>query len=168
MTKEATPPLAVAVVVPCSVAVPAPRVAVTTVLLSPLRKLPNWSSILTTGWFAKATPAVAVADGCVWIVSFVAAPALTVTPALTLLVSTAAASVAVIVRVPAVLKVKLDNARVPETKVMFPAVAPLSSTIVALLSELVRVTFGVAVLATFQLASTALTTTALLMAVPAI
>ena len=61
-----------------------------------------------------------------------------------------------------------DNARVPETKVMFPAVVLLSSAMDALLSELVMVTLGVAVLTTFQLASTALTTTALLMAVPAV
>src|SRR5260370_14991300 len=97
----------------------------------------------------------------------VAGPGLTVTLALILAVSGAAASVAVIVRVPVVLKVKLDSARVPETKLMFPAVAPLSSLMVALASELVIVTLGVAVGTTFQLASTALTTTALLMAVPA-
>ena len=77
MAKAATPPLAVAVVVPCRVLVPAPRVAVTTVLLSLLRKLPNWSSMRMTGWVAKTTPAAAVADGCVWIVRRLATPALT-------------------------------------------------------------------------------------------
>src|SRR5438128_7648764 len=72
------------------------------------------------------------------------------------------------VRVPAVLKVKLDKLRVPETSVRLPAVAPLSSAITALLSELVMVTLGVALLTTFQLASTALTTTVLTNAVPAV
>src|SRR5438876_11061831 len=51
---------------------------------------------------------------------------------------------------------------------MFPAVAPLSSAIVALASELVTVTLVVAVLTTFQLASTALTTIPLTIAVPAV
>src|SRR5438876_2541120 len=51
---------------------------------------------------------------------------------------------------------------------MFPAVAPLSSAIVALASELVIVTLVVAVLTTFQLASTALTTIPLAIAVPAV
>src|SRR5437667_89626 len=91
------------------------------------------------------------------------------------------ASVAVNVRVPTVLKVKLDSARVPATNVRFPAVAPLSSAIVglpalaplssaivALLSELLIVTLGVAVLTRFQLASTALTTIPLAIAVPAV
>src|SRR6058998_12335 len=110
-----------------------------------------------TGWVVKGRPAVAVAEGWVWMASRVAAPALTVTFGLVLAVKTAAASVAVMVRVPAVLKVKVDNERVPETKVMLPAVAPLSSATVALLSELVIVTLGVALVTTFQLASTART-----------
>src|SRR5207244_2585882 len=95
-------------------------------------------------------------------------PALTVTLALVLAVSAAAASVAVIVRVPAVWKVKFDNVPVPATKVRFPFVPPLSSDITALASELVIVTFGVAVLTRFQLASTALTTIPLVIAVPAV
>src|SRR5436309_11086381 len=53
-----------------------------------------------------------------------------------------------------ILKVKLDKVPVPETKVRFPAVPPLSSAIAALRSELVIVTFGVALVTTFQLAST--------------
>ena len=40
MPKLATPPLAVAVVVPCNVPVPTLRAAVTIVLLSALRRLP--------------------------------------------------------------------------------------------------------------------------------
>ena len=75
-------------------------------------------------------------------------------------------ALAVIVRVPAVLKVKLDKLRVPATRVMLPAVPPLSSAIVALASVVVIVTLGVAVLTTFQLASTALTVT--LMSVPVV
>src|SRR5438552_560607 len=51
---------------------------------------------------------------------------------------------------------------------MFPAVAPLSSAIVALASELAIVTLVVAVLTTFQLASTALTTIPLAIAVAAV
>src|SRR5204863_287400 len=102
------------------------------------------------------------------ICSFVTAPAVTVTLALVLAVSAPAASVAVTVGGPTVLKVKLDKAPVPATNVRLPAAAPLSSAIVALLSELVIVTSGVAVLTTFQLASTALTTIPLAIAVPAV
>src|SRR5207237_545430 len=91
-----------------------------------------------------------------------------VTLALVLAVSTAAASVAVMVRVAAVLKVKLDKVRVPATSVRLPDVTPLSSAIVALLSVLLIVTSGVALLTTFQFASTALTRTPLAIAVPAV
>src|SRR5437899_601846 len=100
--------------------------------------------------------------------NFTNAPALIVTLALVLAVSAAAASVAVTVRVPAVLKVKLDKVRVPATSVRLPAVTPLSSAIVALLSVLLIVTLGVAVLTTFQLASTAFSTIPLAIAVPAV
>src|SRR5438552_2772219 len=100
--------------------------------------------------------------------NFTNAPALIVTLALVLAVSAAAASVAVTVRVPAVLKVKLDKVRVPATSVRLPAVTPLSSAIVALLSVLLIVTLGVALLTTFQFASTALTTIPLAIAVPAV
>ena len=93
------------------------------------------------------------------------APALTVTLALVLDVSPVAA--AVIVRVPAVLKVKLDNVPVPDAKFRLPAVAPLSSAIAALASELVMVTLA-ALDATFQFASTALITMPLGIAVPAV
>ena len=99
--------------------------------------------------------------------SFTNAPALTVTLALVLAVSVAAASVAVMVRAPAVLNVKVESVRVPATKVMFPAVAPLSSVMAALVSVLPMATLGVALLTTFQLASTALTTIPLAIAAPA-
>src|SRR5439155_18163552 len=72
------------------------------------------------------------------------------------------------VRVPAVLKVKLERVRVPATKVMLPAVAPLSSAMAAFVSVLLMVTLGVALLTRFQLASTALTTIPLAIAVPAV
>src|SRR6266852_3411052 len=54
-----------------------PTLAVTTVLLSPARRLPNWSSIRITGCGAKAAPAVAVGEGCVRIVRRLAAAGLT-------------------------------------------------------------------------------------------
>src|SRR5207245_723179 len=114
-----------------------------------------------------AVPGAATSPGN-RICSFVTTPAFTVTLALVLAVNVPPASVAVTVRVPTVLKVKLESARVPATNVMFPAVAPLSSAIVALASELVIVTLVVAVLTTFQLASTALITTPLAIAVPAV
>src|SRR5438477_299209 len=114
-----------------------------------------------------AVPGAATSPGSK-ICSFVTAPAFTVTLALMLAVNAPAASVAVTVRAPTVLKVKLERARVPATNVMFPAVAPLSSAIVALASELVIVTLVVAALPTFHLASTALTTIPLAIAVPAV
>src|SRR5436309_2679722 len=51
---------------------------------------------------------------------------------------------------------------------MFPAVAPLSSALVALVSELLIVTLGVAVLTRLQLAASALTTIPLAIAGPAV
>ncbi len=62
----ATPPDTVTVVVPWSGPVPLASVAVTTVLLSPVSRLPNWSSSYTTGCVLNGCPAVAVADGWVW------------------------------------------------------------------------------------------------------
>ena len=73
-----TPPTAMMLVVPCKAPLPAVRVAVTTVLLSLERKLPNWSSIRITGWGAKTKPAVALGEGCVRIVSRFAAAGPTV------------------------------------------------------------------------------------------
>src|SRR5439155_52914 len=114
-----------------------------------------------------AVPGAATSPGN-RICSFVTAAAFTVTLALVLAVNAPPASVAVTVRVPAALKVKLDKEAVPATRLRFPAVTPLSSAMVALASELVIVTFGVAVLTTFQFASTALITTPLPIAVPAV
>ena len=44
------------------------RAAVTVCVLSVVMTLPKLSSSLTTGWVAKATPAVAVLDGC-WVMT---------------------------------------------------------------------------------------------------
>src|SRR5258706_12405394 len=68
------PPEAVTLVVPCNVPLPALRVAGTMVLLSLLRKLPNWSSIRRAGCCAKATPAFAVPEGWGGMTSLVAPP----------------------------------------------------------------------------------------------
>src|SRR5678816_658271 len=77
--KVATPSVEVAVSVPCSMPLPLPRAAVTTVLLvtplAVLRRLPNWSRTWRTGCWAKGTPAVAVAEGCVRMARLLAAPA---------------------------------------------------------------------------------------------
>ena len=79
MVKLATPALAVAVVVPCNVPLPRLRATLTTVLLSVVRRFPNASSMRICGCGAKAAPAVAVPGGWVWMVSRLAAAALTVT-----------------------------------------------------------------------------------------
>ena len=63
----ATPPETVAVASPGAGRSPLASAAVTTVLLSPVSRLPYWSSSSITGWVANGRPAVAVADGCVWI-----------------------------------------------------------------------------------------------------
>src|SRR6516225_7586003 len=79
LLKVATPLVAVALSVPCRVPLPAPRAALTTVLsdtpLALLRRLPNWSRTWRTGCWAKATPAVAPAEGWVWMARLLAAPA---------------------------------------------------------------------------------------------
>src|SRR5262245_2992515 len=72
------PLIAVTLVVPCKAAVPALRVAVTTVLLSVVTRFPNASSSRTTGAGENAAPAVAVVGGWVAITSLAAAAAFTV------------------------------------------------------------------------------------------
>src|SRR2546428_13159319 len=75
---KVTKPLTDATLVaPWSVPLPALRVAVTTVPLSPLRRLPYWSSIRSTGCWAKGSPTAAVAEGWLKIVSRLAAAGLT-------------------------------------------------------------------------------------------
>src|SRR5205823_12024424 len=121
-------------------------------------KLVNALSAIGVPVFPDVVPGAAVSPGtsnC----NFAKLPTPTLTLPLVLAVKVPAASVAVIVRVPTVLKVNVESVRVPEARVMLPDVAPLSSAIPALESELVTTTLGVALLTTFQLASTALTTT---------
>ena len=65
LVKLAKPLRAVAVTVPCKAPAPLARVAVTTVLLSELIKLPRVSSTRTAGCWAKITPAVAALEGWV-------------------------------------------------------------------------------------------------------
>src|SRR5262245_53473163 len=74
LVKVTKPLRAVRLVVPWSVPLPAPRAALTTVLLLLVQKLPNWSCRRRTGCWAKATPAIAVAEGWVWMASLLAAP----------------------------------------------------------------------------------------------
>src|SRR6266446_3202820 len=75
LVKLTMPAVAVRFVAPCKPPLPALRAAVTKVLLSLLRKLPNWSSIRTTGCWTKATPAMVVEEGWTRIVKRFAAPA---------------------------------------------------------------------------------------------
>ena len=63
LVKVANPFEAVAVSVPCNVPLPALRVAVTTVELFAVSRLPAASSMRITGCCAKAKPAVAVDGG---------------------------------------------------------------------------------------------------------
>ena len=63
LVKVAKPLAAVTLTVPSKLPVPALRAAVTTVVLSVLRKLPNASSTRMTGCWANGAVTVAVADG---------------------------------------------------------------------------------------------------------
>src|SRR5205823_6873234 len=63
LVKVAKPLAAVTLTVPSKLPVPALCVAVTTVLLSAVRRLPNWSSTRMTGCWANGAVTVAVADG---------------------------------------------------------------------------------------------------------
>ena len=77
---------------------------------SPLRPLPNASVTVTTGCVVNATPAVAGLDGCVENVAVATAAALMV---IELLVAVIAPSVAVSVRLPAVLILQPANVARP-------------------------------------------------------
>src|SRR5439155_295628 len=85
--------------------------------------------------------------------------ALTVTPELVLAPSVPAASLAVMVRVPEVLNVKLDKVRVPETKVRLPAVSGVMLGMRDRKSVVEVESVGVALLRMCKFASTALTVT---------
>ena len=77
LVKVTMPFAAVCVVVPCRGPEPLLSEAVTSVVLSPVSRLPYWSSMSMTGWVANAAPAVAVADGCVTSTNWAAAAGLT-------------------------------------------------------------------------------------------
>src|SRR5215510_6395857 len=74
LVKVTRPATAVRLVVPWSVPLPALRAALTTVLLLLVQKLPNWSCRRMAGCWAKGTPAVAVAEGWVWMAILLDAP----------------------------------------------------------------------------------------------
>src|SRR5262245_15988345 len=74
LVKVTKPAMAVRLVLPWSVPLPVPRAALTVVLLLLVQELPNWSCSRITGCWAKATPAVAVAEGWVWMAILLAAP----------------------------------------------------------------------------------------------
>ncbi len=122
--KVTTPLTAVRLVVPCKVPLPALRAAVTTVVLSLLRRLPNWSSIRMTGCCEKATPAVAVEEGCVCKVNRAAAPALTVNTTLVALRKPLALAVSCLF-VPAISISRSVNKTAP-----LPAPVPMLSVVV--------------------------------------
>ena len=65
LVKVTRPATAVRLVAPCRMPLPAPRAALTAVLLLLVQKLPNWSCKRITGCWAKAVPAIAVLEG--WI-----------------------------------------------------------------------------------------------------
>src|SRR6266567_3743597 len=73
LVKLTNPLTALSAVLPCRTPLPPLRLAVTTVVLSPVRKLPKLSSTRMTGCWAKITPAVAVADGWICMVNRLAA-----------------------------------------------------------------------------------------------
>src|SRR5262245_65374466 len=74
LVKVTRPATAVRLVLPWSVPLPAPRAALTVVLLLLVQELPNWSCRRRTGCWAKATPAAAVAEGWVWMARLLATP----------------------------------------------------------------------------------------------
>src|SRR5882724_10977499 len=116
--------MAVAVVVPCRVALPRLRAALTAVLLSLVRKFPKTSSIRICGCGAKAVPAVAVLAGWVWTVSRLAGPASTVKTLLATLPRPLALAVNCLL-VPAGSIRKPVNETVP-----LPAPVPMSNDVV--------------------------------------
>src|SRR6266704_4499329 len=86
LVKLTNPLTALSAMLPCKTPLPPLRLAVTTVVLSPLRTLPKLSSTRMTGCCAKITPAVPVADGWVWTLNRLAAPGLTLKKLLSALV----------------------------------------------------------------------------------
>ena len=120
----ATPLLAVTLVVPCNEAVPRLRVAVITVLLSVVIRLPTASTIRITGAGENAAPAVTVLGGCVCMAKLAAGPVFTVKAVLTALVKPDALAVSRL-PVPAESIRKSVKLTVP-----LPAPLPMSSIVV--------------------------------------
>src|ERR1051326_745655 len=118
-----TPPTAVRLLVPCNVPEPALRAAVTTVLLSPERRFPNWSSIRTTGCGTNATPAIAADGGWVPMVNCAAAAGLILKLLLTAELAPAAEAVNALL--PLTVRLKSLNAANPFVSVV-RLVVPLS------------------------------------------
>src|SRR6266581_2478510 len=87
LVKVTKPLTALSAVVPCKRPLPPLRLAVTTVVLSPVRRLPRLSSTRMTGCWTKITPAVAVADGWLCMVNRLAAPGPTLKKLLSALVN---------------------------------------------------------------------------------
>src|SRR6266571_3257842 len=87
LVKLTNPLTALSAVLPCKAPLPPLRLAVTTVVLSPVRRLPKLSSTRMTGCWARITPAVAVADGWVWMVNRLAAAGATLKKLLSALVN---------------------------------------------------------------------------------
>ena len=102
--KLATPADAVAVTVPDNVPLPVVNAGVTTRVESApdVTVLPNWSSIVTTGCCANATPATVLAEGCVVTTNWLAFAAFTVSCCVPLVIP---AFAAVSVGVPACVSV---------------------------------------------------------------
>ena len=76
LVNVATPPVTVRTVVPSNGPEPLFKATVTCVVLSPVSRLPYWSSTQITGWVLNGAPAVAVADGSVTSANCVAAAGL--------------------------------------------------------------------------------------------
>src|SRR2546428_60057 len=149
----------VAVAVPCSVAVPATRVAVITRPLSEVIKLPRQSCTRIAGCGAKMAPAVALEGGAVWKPKVLAPPEPRLMEGVVdCWIDGVVMSLAVTVALAPVVNVT--------ARVLVPETSGAVAGRMALASLEARPTVSVAVVFTFQLASTALTVT--LKAVPAV
>ncbi len=92
LVKLTNPLTALSAVLPCKTPLPPLRLVVTTVVLSPVRRLPKLSSTRMTGCCARITPAVAVADGWLCMLNRLAPPGLTLKKLLRPLVKPLAAA----------------------------------------------------------------------------
>src|SRR6266699_875384 len=139
LVKVTRPLTAVRLVAPCNVPAPAARRAVTAVEPSLARKLPYWSSMRMIGCCAKATPAMAVEEGWVRMVSLLATAGLTRTLAEVALVRAPAAKSMVLVS--ATLYDKLANVARPALAVA--VTVPCKSAVPALREAVTAVVLSV-------------------------